>query len=172
MSERIVLALGSNLGDRAGNLRAAVALLADRGVHVLSTSSVWETAPVPAGQPAFFNAVIAGETVHSPESLLATAKEVERILGRRPNRVWGPRPADVDILFYGESRIETALLQIPHARIAERAFVLVPLSEVVRGDLPIFGASALTLLARTDSSGIWRTGSTLEPRPRSPSSAR
>ena len=154
----VVLALGSNLGDRAGNLQRAIDLLAGEGVHTSRASSVWETAPVPADQPAFLNAVVAAETALEPLALLQAAKAVEARLGRRPNRHWGPRPIDVDILFYGDLALASEQLTIPHALIAERAFVLAPLSEVVPGMLPVLGRSAIELLDGLDPSGLCRTG--------------
>lgn len=147
----VVIALGSNLGDRLGNLRAAVAQMEDEGVAVTRRSSVWETAPVPADQPRFLNAVIAGETELTPQELLAVLKRIEHALGRRPSRHWGPRPADLDILFYGELVLTTPDLVIPHPRIAERGFVLAPLSEVVTGPLAVLGKSAVELLAALPS---------------------
>jgi 2-amino-4-hydroxy-6-hydroxymethyldihydropteridine diphosphokinase len=157
----VVLALGSNLGDRLGNLRAAIALLEERGVQARRRSSVWETAPIPADQPAFLNAVIAGDTDLSPQALLALVKTVEHILGRRPERRWGPRPIDIDILFYGTQAFEGADLTVPHPRIAERAFVLAPLSEVAPGPLPGI-PSPTAALADLDMTGISRTGMSLE----------
>ncbi len=157
----VILALGSNLGDRGGNLQRAVELLCEKGVAVTRTSSVWETPPMPADQPAFYNAVVAAETMLSPLELLAAAKRVERALGRRPNRHWGPRPADIDILFYGEESIAAPGLTIPHVAIGERAFVLVPLSEAIRGPLPVLGVSALSLLSGEDARGIVRTTAAL-----------
>jgi 2-amino-4-hydroxy-6-hydroxymethyldihydropteridine diphosphokinase len=158
MNREVILALGSNLGDRLGNLRRAVELLADDSVAVVRTSSMWETPPVPADQPAFLNAVIAAVTDLEPLGLLGAAKRVERTLGRRPNRHWGPRPIDIDILFMGDLLVDTPNLQIPHPRIAERGFVLVPLSEVVQGPLPVLGRSALELLEAVVSEGIRRVG--------------
>ncbi len=142
-----VIALGSNLGDRLGNLRAAVEQMEAAGVAILRRSSVWETAPVPADQPRFLNAVVVGETGLAPHELLAALKRIEHALGRRPSRHWGPRPADLDILFYGEMVLATPDLTIPHPRIAERGFVLAPLSEVLSGPLPVLRKSALELLA-------------------------
>ena len=155
---KVILALGSNLGDRLANLRAAVALLSERGVIITRTSSVWETAPVPADQPAFVNAALVGETEVSATDLLAVLKSIEHQLGRRPARRWGPRPIDLDILFYGDQEIDSPDLTVPHPRIAERAFVLAPLSEVWPGPLPVLEAGALDLLATLDRSGIARTG--------------
>jgi 2-amino-4-hydroxy-6-hydroxymethyldihydropteridine diphosphokinase len=160
----VVLALGSNLGDRAGNLRAAIRLLEAQGVRTAAASSVWQTPPVPAGQPPFLNAAILVETQLTPPELLAAAKRVEHALGRRPGRTWGPRPADIDVLLYGGQRIATPALTVPHPRIAERAFVLVPLSEIVPGPLPLLGATALELLAHLPREAIVRTTDSLAPR--------
>jgi len=153
-----ILALGSNLGDRAANLRAALDLLQELGATPARLSSVWETPPVPADQPRYLNAVVAVETDHDPEALLAAAKEVERLLGRRPAGRWRPRPIDVDLLFCGEREVATGTLNVPHPRIAERAFVLLPLSEVLDGPLPVLGRSAATLLEGLDTAGHERTG--------------
>ena len=153
----VILALGSNLGDRPGNLRRAIELLGDEGIAVQRASSVWETPPVPADQPPYLNAAVVAETALTPPELLAAAKRIEHTLGRRPNRHWGPRPIDIDILFYGAEQVDEPGLQVPHARIAERAFVLVPLSEVVSGPLPVLGATALALLARLAVEGLRRT---------------
>jgi 2-amino-4-hydroxy-6-hydroxymethyldihydropteridine diphosphokinase len=161
----VVFALGSNLGDRLGNLRAAVTLLAERGIAISRASSVWETEPVPADQPAFLNAVVLGKTELDAEEVLRIAKEVEYLLGRRPCRRWGPRPADIDILFFGDETIGTTRLTVPHPLIAERSFVLAPLAEVVRGSLPVLGATAIDLLERLGAEaddGMVRVGRLLE----------
>ena len=157
MSEAI-LALGSNLGDRAANLQAALDLLGERGAPAVRVSSVWETPPVPADQPRYLNAAVAVETALAPEALLVVAKEVERLLGRRPTGHWRPRPIDIDLLFCGEREVASEALTVPHPRIAERAFVLLPLSEVVDGPLPVLGRSAAELLVGLDTSGHERTG--------------
>ena len=159
-----VLALGSNLGDRLENLRAAAAALEAGDFEITRVSSVWETRPVPADQPAYLNAVIAGDTALDPPSLLRLAKSIEHDLGRRPGRRWGPRPIDIDILFHGTAHLETADLTIPHPRIRERAFVLVPLAEVLSGSLPVIGETASALLTRVDVSGIRRHGPLLAER--------
>jgi 2-amino-4-hydroxy-6-hydroxymethyldihydropteridine diphosphokinase len=158
---RLVIALGSNLGDRLGNLRAAVRLLAERGIAVEAASSIWETAPVPADQPAFLNAVVTADTDLAPEDLLTELKAIEYELGRRPARHWGPRPADLDILFYGDLSMDTEALTIPHPRIAERPFVLAPLGEVTGGPLPVLGQTALELLAGAGTAGLIRTAHAL-----------
>lgn len=161
MSTEVVIALGSNLGDRIGHLRSAVDALGGVGVTVSRVSSIWETAPVPADQPVFLNAVIAGMTELKPAALLAALKQIERRLGRQPGRRWGPRPIDLDILFYGDEAMSTAELTIPHERIAERSFVLAPLEEVVSGTLPVIGRSAAELLQETGMEGIARTSLSL-----------
>ena len=153
---RAYLALGSNLGDRLANLRTAVASLEERGIAVTARSSVWETPPVPAGQSPFLNAVVAAETALDSPSLLRELKAIEHALGRRPGPHWGPRPIDLDILFYGDERIETPELTVPHPRIAERAFVLAPLADITGGALPVLGDSALDLLERTGLQGAVR----------------
>jgi 2-amino-4-hydroxy-6-hydroxymethyldihydropteridine diphosphokinase len=158
----VVIALGSNLGDRLANLRAAVAQLGDEGVRVSRYSSVWETAPVPADQPSFLNAVITAETDLAPHELLGALKRIEHALGRRPGRRWGPREVDLDILFYGELSLDTPDLRIPHERIAERSFVLAPLSEVRSGPLPVLDNSAEGLLDHVGRDGLERTGLSLE----------
>lgn len=156
-----ILALGSNLGDRAENLREAVRRLRTGGVEVLRGSSIWETPPVPADQPPFLNAAVAATTDLSPHGLLRLAKGIEWEMGRRPGRRWGPRPIDIDILFYDELGLESDDLVLPHPRIAERGFVLVPLAEVEAGLLPVLGETAASLLARVDTEGITKTGETL-----------
>ncbi len=151
-----ILALGTNLGDRLGNLRGALTLLAERDITIAGASSVWETAPVPPDQPGFLNAAVAVLTSLEPLPLLSACKEVEYLLGRRPLRRWGPRPIDIDILFIGDHRIDTPELTVPHVEIAGRPFVLAPLSEVCPGPLPLIGRTALELLADCAPSGIRR----------------
>lgn len=161
MSVVAYLALGSNIGDRAGNLRRALELLEGADIAVEAVSSVWETPPMPEDQPWYLNAVARVRTDASPHDLLRTAKHIERQLGRQPGRRWGPRPIDVDILFYGDERVSTPELTVPHAGVAQRAFVLAPLSEVAPGPLPVLGKSAVELLAGVDAGGCRRTGISL-----------
>lgn len=153
----VLLALGSNLGDRFQHLQLAIDELALAGITTTGVSSVWETAAVPADQPPFLNAVIAAETESSPENLLRQAKEIEWKLGRRPGRRWGPRPIDIDILFFGALAIRTEALTIPHERIRERGFVLAPLAEVTDAPLPLLDATAATLLQAAETAGLLRT---------------
>jgi 2-amino-4-hydroxy-6-hydroxymethyldihydropteridine diphosphokinase len=125
------VALGSNLGDRLGYLRRAVgALRAAGGIEVAGVSSVYETDPVGPPQPEYLNAVVRIETELVPHDLLRALKGIERELGRTPSERWGPREIDLDLLLYGEERLDTDELVVPHPRMAERAFVLVPLGEL------------------------------------------
>ncbi|MFN0096159.1 MAG: 2-amino-4-hydroxy-6-hydroxymethyldihydropteridine diphosphokinase [Dehalococcoidia bacterium] len=151
----VLLAIGSNLGDRLGNLQRAVELLRDEGVAVVTVSSVWETAPVPADQPAFLNAALTATTSLGPYDVLAALKRIERALGRRPERRWGPRPVDLDILYFGDITSGAADLTIPHPRIGERAFVLAPLAEVAP---PVLLPRALEQLVVVGLAGVRRTG--------------
>ena len=126
----VYLGLGSNLGDREGKLAQALELLAQH-VVIESLSSIYETAPVGyREQPFFLNAVCRVSTELSPEQLLGLAKEIEAELGRIPNFPNAPRPIDIDILLYDNKVVSSHELIIPHPRLTERAFVLVPLAEV------------------------------------------
>ena len=130
MPERVYLGIGSNLGDRLGNLFQAQAALAPQ-VRLLRTSSIYETPPWGYNdQPAFLNQVLEVETDLDPQALLTRLKAIEAQLGRVENFRYGPRLIDLDILFYGEQVYTSETLNIPHPMLAERAFVLVPLVEL------------------------------------------
>jgi 2-amino-4-hydroxy-6-hydroxymethyldihydropteridine diphosphokinase len=125
------LALGSNLGRRARNLSGARRRLRQSGARILRQSRVIETEPWGVtDQPRFLNQVVEIEWPGSPHDLLRTAKLVERDGGRTTTRRWGPRVIDVDILLFGDRRINDADLVIPHPRIAERLFVLESLRDL------------------------------------------
>jgi 2-amino-4-hydroxy-6-hydroxymethyldihydropteridine diphosphokinase len=125
------LALGSNLGDRLETLRRAAALLhATEGVEVVRSSRVYETEPVGPPQPAYLNAVLEVRTTLGPRELLDACLAVEAELGRVRAERWGPRTIDVDVLSYDRRRLDEPGLRIPHPRMHERAFVLVPLLEL------------------------------------------
>ncbi len=129
------LALGSNIGDRRLNLRAALARLA-ASTALGPVSGLYETAPVGVtDQPPFFNAACAVRTALSLQELLALVKRIEWELGRRPSRVWGPRPADIDLLLAGEESCASERLTVPHTRLAERGFVLLPLAEIAAAQI-------------------------------------
>ena len=126
------LSLGSNIGDREANLRAAIDRVAAPGLRVLRTSPIYETEPVDyADQRWFLNLVLEAETSLFPLQLLARAQKVEHVLGRVRTVPKGPRIIDIDILLYGTAVVRTGKLEIPHPRIAERRFVLAPLHDLV-----------------------------------------
>jgi len=132
MAERAFLGLGSNLGDRLGNLQRAVDLLGhERGVRVVRSSRVWETDPVGGPpQPEYLNAVIEVQTGLEPLDLLAACRRVEVELGREREVRWGPRTIDVDVLLFDGPALDEPDLTVPHPRMHERAFVLLPLIEL------------------------------------------
>ena len=136
MSRRGYLGLGSNIGDRSGHLRAAVALLGEHRVEVEAVSSVYETDPVGEilEQPDFLNAAVRIATELAPESLLDVCKAIEVERGRMfggPRH--GPRPLDVDLLLLGELELQTERLTLPHPQVTLRRFVLIPLLELEPG---------------------------------------
>jgi 2-amino-4-hydroxy-6-hydroxymethyldihydropteridine diphosphokinase len=128
----VYVGVGSNLGDRWANLQAAIEKLrSEPGVRVVRRSIVFETEPVGvADQPWFLNGVLELETDLTPRELLMVLKRIERELGRLPNRPWGERTIDLDLLLYGDQVIAEPELVIPHPRMWERAFVLLPLAEL------------------------------------------
>ena len=134
--ERIgYLGLGSNVGDRRVQLRAAIDALPAHGVRVLASSSTYETEPVGEilDQPDFLNACLRIATAHDPEGLLDACKAVERELGREHGphvRRHAPRPIDVDVLLLGEEAYASERLRLPHPEVASRRFVLIPLLEL------------------------------------------
>lgn len=148
----ILLGLGANLGDRAAALRAAAAGLR-RFLNVTAVSPVYETAPMyVTDQDPFLNSVLAAETDLAPEVLLVAVKELERRLGRTPSLRYGPRRIDIDILFYGDRVMDRPDLEIPHPRLAERAFVLVPAADIAPGwRHPESGLSVAEMLAALGS---------------------
>jgi 2-amino-4-hydroxy-6-hydroxymethyldihydropteridine diphosphokinase len=124
------LSLGSNVGDRAANLNAAIARLAELGA-VVAVSSFYETEPVElAAQPWFLNCAVALDTEKMPKQLLAGIFEIEQGMGRRRVQTKGPRSIDIDILLFGSSIVDTQGLTIPHPALHERRFVLEPLAEI------------------------------------------
>ncbi len=127
----IYLSLGSNVGDREANLRAAIAALEDASVRVRRVSSLYETEPVDfLEQPWFLNCAVEGETELKPRELLRALREIEAKMGSKKLTAKGPRLIDMDILLYGEEKIDTPDLQVPHPRMHLRRFVLVPLAEI------------------------------------------
>ena len=129
--KQVYLSLGSNRGDRLANLRRAMEELGKAGVKVHRVSSFYKTEPVDFGPQAWFlNCAVEATTEFMPMQLLKAVKSVERTLGRRPGVNKGPRPIDIDILLYENVLVRTAALTIPHERMNERRFVLIPLREL------------------------------------------
>lgn len=142
------LGLGTNLGDRPANLRAAIAALADLG-RVEGRSRVYETAPVHVtDQPLFLNMAVRLETGLPPRPLLAGLKAIERALGRVASRRYGPRLIDLDILLYDHLVLADEDLAIPHPRLSERRFALAPLADLAAAEPhPASGRTIAQLLA-------------------------
>ena len=151
----VYLSLGSNLGDRRGNLAAALQHLHDI-MEIDKVSSTYETEPVGyLEQPRFLNIAVAGTTRLAPQEFLKRAKEIEVTLGRLSTFRNGPRPIDIDIIFYDDRRLNSEHLTIPHPRMAERAFVLAPLAEIAPQMVdPKSGRTVQQLLEAVPQEGV------------------
>jgi GTP cyclohydrolase-4 len=159
----VYLALGANIGDRRGNLAAALQRLREV-MEIEIISSIYETDPVGyIDQPRFLNIVCRGKTWLQAENLLKYAKEIEFAIGRRPSFRNGPRPIDIDILLYDDLKLQQEHLTIPHPRMRERAFVLAPLSEIAPEVIdPVSGKTAQELLAGVSQEGVTRLAPNLK----------
>lgn len=154
---RAYLGLGGNLGDPAAAMAAALrALDGEKGIRIAAVSSLYRTPPWGvADQPDFLNAVAAVDTALGARALLERCLDVERTLKRVRAVRWGPRTVDIDILLYGEARIDEAGLHVPHPRMTERAFVMVPLAEIAP-QAAVGGKTAGEWLPALDMAGIVR----------------
>jgi len=129
---QVYLLLGSNLGDRLHVMHTAVEMLAEVAGNVTGMSSVYETAPWGVlDQPAFLNQVVEVQTLLAPEEVLRLVLEIEHELGRVRYQRWGARVIDIDILFFGDEVLDGSRLTVPHPRLHERRFTLVPLVELI-----------------------------------------
>jgi 2-amino-4-hydroxy-6-hydroxymethyldihydropteridine diphosphokinase len=155
----VYLSLGSNVGDRKANLRAAIGALPPTGVRVKQASSTYETEPVDyLDQPWFLNCVVEAETELAPPALLEVLRAIESQLGNKKEFAKGPRKIDLDILLYGSETIATPDLQVPHSRMLQRRFVLTPLAEIAPNlQHPSWPATAAELLqSLADASQVRR----------------
>jgi 2-amino-4-hydroxy-6-hydroxymethyldihydropteridine diphosphokinase len=153
----VLIALGGNVGDVRATLDRAIDLLCDGSdVRLIARSSDYRTPPWGVtDQPEFVNLCIVAQTALSPHALLERAQMVERSLGRDRSKDvrWGPRPIDVDLLAYDQIEMDEPNLQLPHPRMLERAFVLVPLAQIAP-DWTIRGTKIGDAVKKLDASGI------------------
>ncbi len=158
--KRAYISIGSNLGDRAAYLRRALDLVQEqRETRLVQVSSLYETEPVGGvAQGKFLNAVFSLDTALGPYELLRVLQEIEVRLGRKRDLRWGSRTVDLDILCYGDTVLEDLRLTLPHPRLAERAFVLVPLVEIAPSlEHPLSGKTMADYLeALADQGGVVR----------------
>jgi dihydroneopterin aldolase/2-amino-4-hydroxy-6-hydroxymethyldihydropteridine diphosphokinase len=164
---RLVLALGSNLGDRLGTLQRAVdALAGTPGIDIMAVSPVYETAPVGGPeQPDYLNAVVVAETSRAAGDILRCAQAIEAAAQRRRDVRWGPRTLDIDVIVYGDEMSDDPALSLPHPRAHERAFVLAPWRDADPGaELPGHGRVA-ELLAALPRHGVRRRDDVVLRRP-------
>ena len=147
----IYFSLGSNIGDRALNIARAVEALPAHGVRVVRQSSLYETEPVELrGQDWFLNCVVEVDTQLTPQELMLELLEIERSMGRVRLAPKGPRIMDMDILLFGTAMVREPRLEIPHPRMAERRFVLVPFAEIAPGAIhPLRKKTIAELLLET-----------------------
>ncbi|XP_068494235.1 folate synthesis bifunctional protein, mitochondrial-like [Phaseolus vulgaris] len=130
--EEIVIALGSNVGDRLHNFKEALKLMKNSGINITRHACLYETAPAyVTDQPRFINSAVRAVTKLGPHELLSTLKRIEKDLGRTDGIRYGPRPIDLDILFYGKYKVRSDILTVPHERIWERPFVMAPLMDLL-----------------------------------------
>ncbi|AEV17001.1 MAG: 2-amino-4-hydroxy-6-hydroxymethyldihydropteridine diphosphokinase [Thermus sp.] len=150
------VALGGNLGDRAAYLLQALSRLSRLPeTQLLRLSPVYETDPVGPPQPPYLNLVAELETRLPPRALLEALLGIEQALGRVRREPWGPRTVDLDLLLYGDRVLKEEGLEVPHPRLHQRAFVLVPLCDLVpQGRHPVLGRTFAELLAALDPSGV------------------
>jgi 2-amino-4-hydroxy-6-hydroxymethyldihydropteridine diphosphokinase len=150
------IALGSNLGDSHAILEAAIATLAHTpGILLTAKSSWYKTKAVGPVQPDYVNGCVTLQVVMLPQLLLATLLQIEQKFGRIRQERWGPRTLDLDLLLYDDLILHTPTLEIPHPRMRERAFVLVPLAEIAPNWVdPVSGCVIKDLVKQVDCSDV------------------
>ncbi len=157
----VYLGLGSNMGDRVALLQRAVhSLQEEKEIHIIELSSIYETDPIGfTEQPSFYNLVVHLVTTLSPSDLLQKILSIETKLNRVRKQRWGPRTIDIDILLYGDQRVEEENLTIPHPRLHEREVVLIPLLEIA-GDfrIPHIDEKVSNLLQKLPEQGVRQMG--------------
>jgi 2-amino-4-hydroxy-6-hydroxymethyldihydropteridine diphosphokinase len=163
VKQTVYLSLGSNLGDRAKNLRGAIAAMGNAGASVVRVSSVFETEPVDyLGQPWFLNCAVEAETELPAPDLLRALRGIETQMGSKKLIAKGPRLIDIDILLYGNEIIDTPELQVPHPRMHLRRFALEPLAQIAPSvQHPVSHLSILDLLTRTPDKSAVRVAAAL-----------
>lgn len=156
METACAIALGSNLGNSEQTIETALARLNRDGMRLGMRSQLYKTAPVGPPQPDYINACAVFHTTLSPEQVLQVLLETEASLGRIRRERWGPRTLDLDLLFYGDRVIDTPSLTVPHPRMHERAFVLVPLAEIAPDwQHPVQQRTAKDLLGQVETAGVF-----------------
>lgn len=152
------IALGSNLGDSLTTVNSALETIATiPNINIQTTSSWYQTAPVGPPQPDFINGCAILQVQMSPQSVLSTLLQIESQFGRTRQARWGPRSLDLDLLLYNDLILDTPTLQIPHPRMHERAFVLIPLAEITPTWIePVSGKAIAELVQAVDCSGVHR----------------
>ncbi|MFJ7953664.1 2-amino-4-hydroxy-6-hydroxymethyldihydropteridine diphosphokinase [Lysinibacillus sp. NPDC096418] len=164
----VYLSIGTNIGERYENLQYAIRLLKDtEGVEVERISSVYETAAVGfTDQADFLNIAVHVKTIHSSSEMLKICQSIENALGRVREFRWGPRIIDLDILLYNHENIETESLIVPHPRMYERAFVLVPLIDITptpeNNQLQLVHLTMEQLNREKEGVSLWKTVDTVE----------
>ena len=153
---KIALGLGSNLGNSCQTLQLAAQRLGELDkLTVIQMSSMYATKPIGPPQPDYINACLVAETVFSPFELLEQLQQLEQTFDRVRLERWGPRTLDLDVLLWEDQQINSAMLQVPHPRMAERGFVLAPLAEIAPNwRHPVLGQAIAELLKTVDCSGV------------------